>query len=145
MGDETRSRAAGGLLVVRSMLAEWQGLRAELRAIEEAEHPAFRDRWGRVWRWKSGDVWTHDDTLAYPRDMIDGAYALRGLPPETLRDNPNYHRLCGICRSQWADTSPVSPRCRLGSGWYDVRDGKTYPEQDEYASQLAAWETDGGR
>lgn len=145
MDDAARSQAASGVLVVRGMLAEWQALRAELRAIEEAEHPAFRDRWGRVWTWKSGDVWTHDDTLAYPRDMIDGAYALCGLPPESLRGNPNYWRLCAICRSQWRDTSPVCPRVLLAGGWYDVRDGRTYPQQDEDAAQLAAWETDGGR
>lgn len=115
-----------GLAVIREKLAAWQAARAELRAIEEAEHPAFRDKWGREWTWVSGDLWHHDGTLAYPRFMID---ELTGLPPEKLRANPNYWKLCGICRSQWQDPSPVSPRIRLGEEWYDVRDGQSYPEQ----------------
>jgi hypothetical protein len=122
-----QEQAAGGVRVVRGMLAEWHALRAELRAIEETEHPAFTDRFGRVWTWVSGDLWHHDDTLALPRDMID---KLTQLPPETLRDNPNYWRLCETCRSQWADTSAVSARILLsGSGWYDVRDGQFYAHQ----------------
>lgn len=141
MTTEQQEKAAAGVLAVRGMLAEWQDVRAELRAIEEAEHPAFRDKWGRVWTWVDGDLWHHDDTLAMSRDMID---RLTGLPPERLRDNPNYHRLCRICRSRWADPSPVCPRVLLADGWYDVRDGRTYPEQDEDAAQLARWETDGG-
>lgn len=140
-------QAARGLVVVRGMLAEWQALRRELRAIEEAEHPAFRDKFGREWTWASGDLWHHDDTLAFPRDMID---KLTRLPSEKLRGNPNYHRLCETCRSRWADTSPVSPRIQLGiSGWYDVRDGQYYaeregPESREDAVGIARWEADGG-
>lgn len=117
--------ASAGLLVVREKLAAWQAARAELRALEEAEHPPFRDRWGRLWTWVSGDLWHHDDTLAYPRDMID---ALTALPPEKLRDNPNYWKLCGICRSGWQDKSPISPRVPLNGQWYDVRDRQFYPE-----------------
>jgi hypothetical protein len=118
--------AARGVLAVRGLLAEWQEARAGLRAIEEAEHPAFRDRFGREWTWVSGDLWHHDDTLALTRDMID---RVTGLPPERLRDNPNYHKLCEICRSGWRDPSPVSPRCLVGDRWYDVRDGQYYAEQ----------------
>jgi len=145
--SEQQGQVANGLVVVRGMLAEWQALRAELRAIEEAGHPAFRDKFGREWTWVSGNLWHHDDTLALPRDMID---ALAGLPPEKLRGNPNYWKLCGICRSQWADTSPVCPRILLsGSGWFDVRDGKHYAEREgshapEDAADLARWEADGG-
>lgn len=128
LSEEDRAKAAQGVLAVRGMLAEWQALRAELRAIEEAEHPAVTDKWGRVWTWVSGDLWHHDDTLALTRDMID---KLTGLPPEKLRGNPNYHGLCDICRSQWADTSPVSPRILLSNqGWYDVRDGNYYAAQE---------------
>jgi hypothetical protein len=129
------------------MLADWQAVRAELRAVEEAEHPAFADRFGRVWTWKGGDLWTHDDTLAFPRDMID---ALTRLPSERLRGNPNYHKLCATCRSQWRDTSPVSPRVQLGTaGWYDVRDGRYYAERDgsesrQEADDIARREDDGG-
>lgn len=142
-----REQAASGVLAVRGMLAEWQALRAELRAIEEAEHPAFADKFGRVWTWVSKELWHHDDTLAMPRDMID---ALTRLPSERLRGNPNYHKLCATCRSQWADASPVSPRVQLGtSGWYDVRDGQCYAERDgsesrQDADDIARWEDDGG-
>lgn len=142
-----REQAARGVLAVRGMLADWQALRAELRAIEEAEHPAFADKFGRVWTWRKGDLWHHDDTLALPRDMID---ALTRLPSERLRGNPNYWKLCEICRSQWRDASPVSPRVQLGtSGWYDVRDGQYYAERDgsesrQDADDIARWEDDGG-
>jgi hypothetical protein len=140
--DASREQAARGVAAVRGMLAEWQALRAELRAVEEAEHPPFTDQFGRVWTWKGGDLWTHDDTLAFPRDMIG---RLTGRPSESLRDNPNYWRLCDICRSHWRDTSPVSPRIRLSSGqWYDVRDGQYYAERDEDQAAIDRWESDGG-
>lgn len=106
----------GGLPVTHRMIA-----------VEEAEDPAFADRFGREWTWVSGDLWHHDDTLALPRDMID---ALTSLPPERLRANPNYWKLCETCRSRWADRSPVSPRCRVGDRWYDVRDGQYYASQE---------------
>lgn len=122
-----RARAAAGVRAVRGMLAEWQALRAELRAIEEAEHPAVTDKFGRVWTWVSGDLWHHDDTLAVTRDMIERDT----LPAERIRNNPNYWQLCEICRSQWADSSPVSPRMLLkGQGWFDVRDRKFYAAQE---------------
>lgn len=112
-------------MTVARMLDMWQRMRAELRAAEEEWHPPLRDRFGREWTWASGDLWHHDGTLAYPRDMIDGL----GLPPERLRGNPNYWRLCAACRSGWADSSPVQPRVLLGqAGWYDVRDGLYYYE-----------------
>lgn len=129
MNDEDRAKAAAGVLAVRSLLADWQDARAELHALEEAEHPPFTDKFGRVWTWFGrGDTWHHDDTLAMSRDMID---RLTGLPPETLRGNPNYWQLCETCRSQWADTSPVSPRILLkGQGWFDVRDRGFYAAQE---------------
>ncbi len=120
-------QASTAVTAVRRKIAEWQESRAEFRAIEEAEHPARYDRYGREWTWVSGDLWHHDDTLAYPLDMIDGL----SLPPERLRDNPNYHRLCGICRSQWTDNSPVSPRCRCNGQWFDVRDRKFYDTEKD--------------
>ena len=141
-------QAAAGLLAVREKLADWYAVRAELRAAEEAEHPPFRDRFGREWTWFGrGDTWHHDDTLAMPRDMAE---ALASLPPERLRDNPNYWKLCATCRSRWSDPSPVSPRVLLrGQGWYDVRDRKYYAEREgshaaEDAGDLARWEADGG-
>ena len=148
VSQEQREQAARGVMAVRGMLAEWQALRAELRAIEEAGHPAFADKFGRVWTWWKGDLWHHDDTLAMPRDMVE---RLAGqLPPEKLRGNPNYWKLCETCRSQWSDTSPVSPRVLLGSqGYYDVRDGQYYAEREgthaaEDAADLDRWEADGG-
>jgi len=83
--SEQREKAARGVLAVRGLVAEWQALRAELRAIEEAEHPAVTDKFGRVWTWTCHDCYHHDNTLALTRDMID---ALAGLPPEKLRGNP---------------------------------------------------------
>jgi len=112
--------------IVHEKIADWQAARAGLRALEEAEHPAFTDKFGREWTWVSGDLWHHDDTLALPRDMID---RLTALPPEKLRANPNYHKLCEVCRSRWQDRSPVSPRCRLGDQWFDVRDGQYYADE----------------
>jgi hypothetical protein len=127
-------QAAAGLLVVRTMVSDWCAVRAELRAIEEAEHPAFTDRFGREWTWTCHDCYHHDDTLAYPRDMIE---RLAGLPPERLRANPNYWKLCAICRSQWADKTPVSPRVLLGDqGWYDVRDGQFYADETGEAASV---------
>jgi hypothetical protein len=141
--EVTRVMAANGVRAVRGMLAEWQALRAELRVIEEAEHPPFTDRFGRVWTWFGReDTWHHDDTLAMSRDMVE---RLTGLPHEKLRDNPNYHKLCDICRSRWTDTSPVSPRVRMKDGqWFDVRDGRFYGERDEDEASIDRWETDGG-
>jgi hypothetical protein len=112
--------------IVHEKIADWQAARAGLRALEEAEHPAFTDKFGREWTWVSGDLWHHDDTLALTRDMID---RLTALPPEKLRANPNYHKLCEVCRSRWQDRSPVSPRCRLGDQWFDVRDGQYYADE----------------
>lgn len=114
------------LSVIHQKIEEWRVLRAELRALDEAEHPPFLDKYGRRWEWKSGNLWSHDHTLAYPRDMIDGL----SLPPEKLRSNPNYWQLCDICRSQWSDKSPVSPRCPLNGRWYDVRDRQFYEAQE---------------
>lgn len=85
------------MTVVGDMIDEWQALRAELAALERAEHPDITDRFGRVWVWKSGDLYSHDRTLARPRDHIDQI----GLPSARLADNPNYAGLCARCRSEW--------------------------------------------
>lgn len=83
------------------LLAEWTRARAALRELERTEHPDITDPHGRVWTWVDGDLYEHDETLAFPADRIPGA----GLPSPALADNPNYHRLCSICRSQWPTTS----------------------------------------
>ena len=137
---DERGQASAGLSAVAGKLAGWYAARAELRALGEAEHPPFDDRFGRTWAWVSGDdyggLWQHDDTLALPRDMIE---RLTSLPPERLRANPNYWRLCDTCRSGWADTSPVSPRILLaGQGWFDVRDSLFYARQQGAAFYVPA-------
>jgi hypothetical protein len=74
---------------------DWMSLRAELRRAEEATHPDITDPHGRTWQWKDGDLYTHDATLAVPRDMIETS----NLPPVGLADrNPNYAGLCAVCR-----------------------------------------------
>lgn len=97
------SGATGGQLVDLSpwqrKLADWITTRAELRAIEETEHPDIVDHFGRAWVWRSGDLYAHDQTLALTASMIDEA----GLPPATLATNPNYYRLCAICTAQWTE------------------------------------------
>lgn len=82
------------------LVDRWLAARAALAEIERAEHPDVVDGYGRVWRWKFGEVYSHDDTLAFPRHMIDGA----GLPSAELADNPNYSKLCQTCRQDWPTT-----------------------------------------
>lgn len=85
---------------MQRLIADWQAARAALAAYERAEHPDLTDRYGRVWTWRGrGDLYVHDDTLAFPRDSITGAGL--GLPSPRLADNPNYSKLCDICRSEW--------------------------------------------
>jgi hypothetical protein len=78
---------------VAKLLDEWQALRAEIRALEELEHPPIVDHLGREWTWKDGDLYRHDSTAA-PRHMINNF----GWPRRELLDNPNY-RLCDACRA----------------------------------------------
>ena len=82
---------------VSSLIDEWQQLRAEMRAIEVAEHPPITDKYGRVWTWKDRDLYVHDQ-LAFTADMVRSERV--GLPKAMLRDSPNY-RLCGICTQSW--------------------------------------------
>lgn len=79
------------------LIAEWRAARAALRLAEEAEHPDVTDEHGRIWVWRSGTLYAHDDTLALPLALIAGY----GLPPAALADNPNYAELCAVCRSRW--------------------------------------------
>ncbi len=69
----------------------WYELRSELHELERLEHPDITDRLGRVWAWKSGDLYRHCSTAA-PKFMIEHF----GLPKQEALDNPNYD-LCGIC------------------------------------------------
>lgn len=109
-----RSRhAARGTAAAREAVANWLTARAELRAIDQAEHADIIDRFGRRWVWVSGDLWSHDRTLTIPEAWI----ATSKLPPATLAANHNYRRLCGICTSEW-----------------------TQVERDQLAESVAAYE-----
>lgn len=74
-------------------IQEWQGLRAELAAVEAAEHPDITDHHGRTWVWIGGDLYRHDD-LSWPLAFItDGQH---GLPSRSALINQNYDH-CIIC------------------------------------------------
>lgn len=75
-------------------ISEWLALRAEIRALNQAEHPDLTDRFGRVWTWVEGDLYTHCG-MTWPRQVLD--WDTFTLPSGTVRSNPNYH-LCEICR-----------------------------------------------
>lgn len=85
------TESSGGIAAVGRLIADWQAIRAELVEIERAEHPDTTDRFGRVWTWKSKDLYRHCGTAA-PYWMIDNF----GLPTQAALDNPNYD-LCDIC------------------------------------------------
>ena len=85
-------RATG---IASRLLEEWQEARAQLRALEHAEHPDVTDRHGRRWAWVSGDLYSHDDTLAFPLVMLEELELPR---PGLADENPNYARLCDTCR-----------------------------------------------
>lgn len=78
-------------MTVSKFFDEWRALRAELAALARAEHPDITDRFGRVWAWKSKDLYRHCGNAA-PADMIEEF----GLPTQSALDNQNYD-LCGIC------------------------------------------------
>lgn len=82
---------------VGRLIADWQAARAELAAIERAEHPDITDHHGRVWTWKPGrgDVYVHDG-MAFPKDFLTEPGHI-GLPTQKVLDNPNYGHLCAIC------------------------------------------------
>jgi hypothetical protein len=83
---------------VPAMVEAWQQTRAELRAIDEAEHSPIVDVHGRVWTWRDKTLYVHDQ-LACTADMIRAPGI--GLPrQDRLGDNPNYD-LCAICTQNW--------------------------------------------
>jgi hypothetical protein len=84
----------------RAFLDEWRAVRAELRAIEAAEHPDVVDGYGRVWQWQPGpgDLYAHDG-MALPLAAVTGGGARLPLP--MLAGNPNYRGLCDICVRDW--------------------------------------------
>lgn len=79
--------------VIRELIASWQQSRQALRAIEKAEHPNVTDVFGRVWEWKSKDIYTHDG-MAWPLDHVTNEKI--GLPSKQALENPNY-QWCSTC------------------------------------------------
>ncbi|MEU8840283.1 hypothetical protein AB0D97_14280 [Streptomyces roseus] len=78
--------------VVEDLVSTWRAARAELAALERAEHPNITDHLGRVWTWFGrGDTYRHCGNAA-PSYMINNF----GLPTQAALDNPNYD-LCDIC------------------------------------------------
>lgn len=97
LSPEQAATIAAGRATATALVDEWQEARADLRVLLEADHPPITDRFGRVWVWRDGDLYAHDDTLAFPRTFIDDPRL--GLPrPGLAADNPNYAGLCSICR-----------------------------------------------
>ena len=61
------------------------------------------DRFGQVWTWAGGTLYTHD-CLAMPVTLLlDGRIELPR--PGLAEDNPNYAGLCAICRHE---TPPIT-------------------------------------
>jgi hypothetical protein len=84
-----KGRAAIGALV-----DEWLTALGNLRALEETEHPDLIDVLGRAWKWKAGDIYTHDG-MAWPETFITSPSM--GLPGPVALENPNY-QWCAICK-----------------------------------------------
>src|SRR5689334_4293693 len=89
--DEPANVGGPAVETVGNLVASWQAVRAELHEIERSEHPDITDRFGRVWTWKSKDLYRHCGT-ACDVDMIPQFC----LPSQRALDNPNYD-LCEIC------------------------------------------------
>jgi hypothetical protein len=81
-------------VIAQMLLTGWTAARAELAEIEKSEHPDIVDPLGRIWTWKSRDIYTHDSTLAFPAEM---ARTSCHVPADSVLSNPNYSRLCSIC------------------------------------------------
>lgn len=62
-------------------------------------NPDITDRFGRVWVWKSREIYTHDNVLMVPREFIERGEI--NLPHKRIANNPNYAGLCEICTSEW--------------------------------------------
>lgn len=81
---------------VPEMIDAWMSIRAELHALEKAEHPDVTDRFGRVWTWWKGDLYGHC-SMAWTQDMITAESI--GLP--TI----HYTGMCDICCAGHEHTS----------------------------------------
>lgn len=97
---------SAGRNMVSELVDEWTALRVEAQAFERAEHPDVTDVLGRVWTWKSGDIYTHDG-MAWPLAFITSP-TLQG-PSAAALDNPNY-RWCLICKPSYEGAKRVADR-----------------------------------
>lgn len=89
------------------LVDEWIQARADLRAMDEAEHPPISDKFGRDWTWTTASVYVHDQ-MAWTEGMIRSGQF--GLPrADRLRDNPNYD-LCSICTADWQKQGQRQPQ-----------------------------------
>ena len=91
------------MFTMEKLLAEWTWLREQIAETERAEHPDITDRFGRVWVWRSGDLYRHCN-LCFPGEWITSTKHPIGLPSPSLADNPNY-QLCEICTQNWLTSS----------------------------------------
>ena len=73
---------------VSEMIEKWISVRAELEALERAEHPDITDKYDRVWVWKSKELYTHCG-MAWTQGMIDkGLFTLPRV---------HYAGMCSTC------------------------------------------------
>jgi hypothetical protein len=96
-GDAPSPQNGAQRVAWNAFIDSWLSVRAELAAIERAEHPDITDRFGRAWEWWKGDLYRHDGTIAIPQRWIPEW----GLPSAKLAGNPNYAGLCETCRQDW--------------------------------------------
>lgn len=68
-------------------------------SLPNTSHPDITDRFGRVWVWKSREIYTHDNVLMVPREFIERSEI--NLPHKRTANNHKYAGLCEICRSEW--------------------------------------------
>lgn len=113
--DEQKQAYVEATSHVRAAVAEWHALRKAVADTEWEEHPPITDKFGRIWYWRRGDdcggrsdLYVHDDTMAIPGDWLRAGRV--GLPLPGLADtNPNYSKLCSICRREDTDGSRAQP------------------------------------
>lgn len=85
----------GGRGVAAGLVDALRQARRELRDAEVAEHPNLTDALGRVWTWKSNDLYVHD-SMAWTSASI--LHPNIGWPTQVALANPNY-QWCATCRA----------------------------------------------
>jgi hypothetical protein len=90
---------------VGRLLADWTATRMVLAELDREAHPDITDGFGRVWTYKPGGgdpIYVHDSLAGFNDSGAGPQIMTPRLPPETLADNWNYHRLCEICTREWS-------------------------------------------